>query len=93
MNAETYTFNPIDYGFEWTNDGWYRFDYEQARKDAMAARRAKAKEMRKAGYTVRMSTISGQHITKGGIGSGHPEIHKIVSVYRMTATFDYSRFI
>lgn len=92
MNTETYTFNPIDYGFKWVN-GWYEFDYEQARKDAMAARRMKAKEMRKAGYNVRMSTISNQRITMGGIGSGYPEIHQIVSVYRIVATFDYSRFI
>jgi hypothetical protein len=73
-------FNPVDYGFRWEQD-WYKFDAEKARKAAMAARRKMAKELKAEGYTPRSFTLSNQRITRGGIGSGHPEITQIVSVY------------
>ena len=50
------TFNPIDYGFEWTEDGWYRFDYEGAHKRALAARNKRVKELRARGIKVRSWT-------------------------------------
>ena len=83
------TFNPIAYTFEWTDDGWYRFDYETARRQAMAARRKSAKELRAEGFTVSSFTLNNQRITRGGIGSGHPEITQVVSVYGLNARRDW----
>lgn len=83
------TFNPIAFTFEWTDDGWYKFDYESARKQAMAARRKRAKELKAQGFTVKSFTLSNQRITRGGIGSEHPEITQIVSVYGLNARRDW----
>lgn len=74
-------FSPIDYGFKFTADGWYQFDSAAAHKAAMKARNARAKELRAAGYQVRAFTMSGQLITRGGIGSGKPQIEVVVSCY------------
>ena len=80
-------FNPMDYGFEFTNDGtaygWYSFDSAAAHKAARKARDARARELRKAGRKVRCSANSGQLITRGGIGTGRPQIEEIVTVYRL----------
>jgi hypothetical protein len=76
------SFNPINYGFRWTAD-WYEFDSKAAHKAAMKARNARAKELKARGIAVRKSTNGGQLITRGGIGSGHPQIENIVSVYRL----------
>ena len=78
------TFNPIDYGFEWTEDGWYSFD-ENARKEALRARNKEAKRLREQGYNVRCFTLSNQLMSKGGIGSGRPHIQLVVSVYGLNA--------
>ena len=83
------TFNPIDYGFQWTDDGWYKFDYEAARKAAMSDRRKRTKELKAEGFTVKSFTLSNQRITRGGIGSGNPEITQIVSVYGLNARRDW----
>lgn len=82
------TFNPIDYGFKWQGD-WYTFDARAAEKEALAARNAEVKRLRAEFKRLRMTTerpvkpftLRQQQITKGGIGSGHPEITVIVSVY------------
>lgn len=84
-NHQQISFNPVDYHFEWTND-WYTWNREQAIKDARKARSAKAKQLRKDGWNVRLWSLSNQRITRGGIGSGHPEITAIVSVYYINAT-------
>ena len=78
------SFNPIDFGFEWTED-WYEFDYQSARGKALKARNARAKELKEKGYTVKKYTSKGQLMKRGGIGSGHPEIHQIVNVYNLIA--------
>ena len=77
----TQTFNPIDFGFEWTNDGWYKWDSKEAHKQAMNARNQAAKEAQAKGNQIRRYVCSGQLITKGGIGTGHPEIQNVVTVY------------
>lgn len=78
-------FNPINYGFEFTPDGWYKFDRKAAHKAALSARNAKAKELRKVGKRVVLFTLADQLITRGGIGSGHPQIENVVSVYGLNA--------
>lgn len=78
------TFNPIRYGFEWTQD-WYTFDARSAEKKALAARNAEVKRLKTEGRTVKTFTLSKQQLTMGGIGSGHPEITVIVSVYGLNA--------
>jgi hypothetical protein len=77
--------NPIDLFFRWTIDGWYEFDRKAAHKAALAARNTEARRLRAAGKTVRTWTVGGQLITKGGIGSGHPQIEEVVNVYGLTA--------
>jgi hypothetical protein len=81
--SEQYAFNPLDYGFRWTDDGWYTFDNKNAHHAAMSARNAAAKRARAQGRKVRCSTSSNQLMSKGGIGSGFPHIELIVNVYRM----------
>ena len=73
-------FSPIQFGFEWTED-WYTFDSAAAHKQARKARDARVRELRAQGRTVRCFSMSGQLVTRGGIGSGHPQIEQIVSVY------------
>lgn len=77
---EQQLFNPIDYGFQWTKD-WYEFDGAASRKRALAARNKTAKELKAQGHKVHKFILGGQLITLGGIGSGHPEITLLVSVY------------
>ena len=75
------TFNPANWHFAWTEDGWYEWDRKAAHSAALRARNVEAKRMKAAGRLVTKSTIPGQLITRGGIGSGHPEISMHVSVY------------
>lgn len=84
----TKSFNPVDYCFAWTSDGWYTWDSKAARAKALAERNAEAARLAKAGYTVRKYTVPSQRITLGGIGSGHPEVDFVVTVYFLTATKD-----
>lgn len=74
-------FNPIEHGFEWTADGWYKFDAKAAEKQALTERNAEVKRLKAAGHNPKPFTLSRQQLTRGGIGSGHPEITVIVSVY------------
>ena len=78
------TFNPADFGFEWT-DGWYKFDYEAARKQALATRNQEAKRLRGRGYSVKVFTLKNQLMSMGGIGSGQPHITQYVSIYGLNA--------
>jgi hypothetical protein len=88
----TRTFNPVDYNFNWTpaedptnhfDHGWYKWDYEAGHKAAQEARNAAARDYKARGYKVRSRSHKGQRITRGGIGSGHPEITHIVTVYSL----------
>jgi len=77
-------FDSVDFGFEWTADGWYRWDMKAGAKAAMKARNARARELRAAGYTVRCSAMDGLY-SKGGIGSGKPHIELHGKSYRIDA--------
>lgn len=79
------TFNPIDYTWNWTAT-WYAWNRTEAHKQALAARNAEAKKLRQQGKRVHCQTLKGQRITRGGIGSGHPQIEQVVSVYMLNAT-------
>ena len=74
-------YDPIDYGFEFTTDGWYKFNRIEASKLALKARNQAAKQYKANGFKVRAFTLSNQLRTMGGIGSNHPEISVIVNVY------------
>jgi len=80
------TFNPINYGFEFTADGWYKFDRKDATAKARKARDTEARELKAEGYTVRKWSEPNQLITRGGIGSGHPQIEEVVTVFGLNAT-------
>ena len=78
-------YNPIDFDFEWTDDGWYKWDGKSAHKKALKARNDEAKRLKKEGYTVTKFTLKDQLVRRGGIGSGHPEIDHIVTCYYLDA--------
>jgi len=84
MRSNTQSFNPANYNFSWTSDNWYDWDDKAAHKAAMQDRNAEAKRLKLAGQTVRKGSRSGNLITRGGIGSGHPQIEMIVTVYTLT---------
>ena len=79
------TFNPADFEFQWTDDGWYEWDHAEAHKMALRERNAAARTLRKEGRRVRSFSNPGQRISRGGIGSGHPHIELIVNVYGFDA--------
>ena len=79
----TKTFNPLDYGFRWTCE-WYVYDGKPAEKAALAARNAMARHLRKEGRTVHTGSLGKQLVTKGGIGTGRPQIELIVPIYTLT---------
>lgn len=74
-------FNPIDFGFIWTADGWYTFDRAAATKAARAARDAEAKERTRNGQKIKKWSSPNSLISRGGIGSGRPHIEEIVTVF------------
>lgn len=74
-------FSPLDYGFSWTNDGWYAFDSKQAHAAAKAARDAAFRQLKAEGKDVRRSTDPKQLVSRGGIGSGRPHIELVINVY------------
>lgn len=76
------TFNPINYGFEWTED-WYKWDSKAAHSAALKARNARKKELAKRGVQAKGWSSSGQLMSRGGIGSGHPHIEEICTVYHL----------
>lgn len=79
------TYNPINFDFEWTEDGteygWYKWDSKSAHKKALKARNAEAKRLKKEGYSVTKFCLRDQLVRRGGIGSNHPEIDHIVTCY------------
>ena len=79
------TFNPVRYGFSWTDDGWYDWDSKAGHKAALQARNAEVKRLRAEGRRVRCFTLRNQLISLGGIGSGRPHIEEIVTVYGLNA--------
>lgn len=85
MTHSQQTFNPIDYGFSWTDD-WYTWDRKAGHSAALKARNAEAKRLQKAGYTVTKFTLSGQLVCRGGIGSGHPQIETVVNCYGLNVS-------
>lgn len=82
------SFNPADFEFQWTQDGtqygWYEWDREAAHKAAKRERDAAARAARKQGFEAKCWSNSGQLITRGGIGSGRPEIEMVVTVFHVT---------
>lgn len=76
-----YSYNPIDYHFAWTADGWYTWDREAAVKAAKAARAARVRELKAQGFEVRMFSMAHQLVRRGGIGSGHPDVEFFVTCY------------
>jgi hypothetical protein len=78
-------FSPADYTFRWTDDNWYAWDRKPAHKKALADRNRRARELRQAGWDVKVGTIPHQRIKRGGIGTGHPDIELVCTVYLLTA--------
>lgn len=100
MEHKEKTFNPINYGFKWVavegNEyGWYEFDSTEAHRQAKADRDfnvkiLKEEQQRTATFgqailcNVRRHSLKNQLMKRGGIGSGHPEIEELVTVYSVT---------
>ena len=84
-------FNPLDYGFRWTDPepgeefGWYEYDGKPAEKAALRARNARARELERKGYRVRKFSLGRQLCSRGGIGTGHPHIELFVPCYGLNA--------
>ena len=76
-------FDPIDYGFRWTED-WYEFNRSVAIHQARKARDAQARQLKAKGREVRKFTLGSQLRTMGGIGTSRPEIELVVPVYGVT---------
>lgn len=83
-NAFSHTVNPINHGFAWTDDGWYVFDSKAAHAEARKVRDREAAEYKASGRAVRKFSQAGCLMTRGGIGSGHPQIEEIVTVFGFT---------
>lgn len=74
-------FNPIHFGFEFTADGWYTFDRKTAQSAALKARNDFVKQAKAQGQRVSTFSLPNQLITRGGIGSGNPQIEVVVTCY------------
>ena len=81
---QTTTFNPIDFGFEWLEDGWYSWDSVEAHMRARKARDEYARNVKPICQSVRKSSTPNQLMTRGGIGSGYPQIEEVVTAYHVT---------
>ena len=79
------SFNPVDFAFDWTPDGWYTFDRKAGRAAATKARNAEAKRLEQDGWTVKKWSLPSQLISRGGIGSGRPHIEEVVTVFYLNA--------
>lgn len=75
------TFNPLDYGFVWVSVDEYQFDHVAAHKAARKARDAEAARLRSVGHTVKCGYVEDSIEFRGGEGTGHPEIEKVVTIY------------
>lgn len=78
-------FNPIDYAFSWTDDGWYTWDSKAAVKHARQARDRAVKQLKADGRTVSKFSLPGQLVRRGGIGSGKPDVEFVVTCYGLNA--------
>ncbi len=92
-----FSFSPTKYNFKWTEDGWYKWDRKAAHSAALKARNARAKELKAKGYEVRKSSQQDCLMSLGGIGTEHPHIELIVTIYRVDfylslTSARYSRF-
>lgn len=79
------TFSAVNENFSWTDDNWYEFDEKAAASQALRTRNSEAKRLKAAGYTVRKFSLGSSQLTRGGIGSGHPEITIYAKVYGFNA--------
>ncbi len=50
-------YNPIDYHFKWTDDGWYEWNSVAAHKAARQARDAAARALQRSGHQVHKFTL------------------------------------
>lgn len=84
------TFLPTNYAFNWTQPrdksnpldlGWYEWDRKEGHKLARKARDERYKQLRQEGKTPFKYSSKDSLITKGGIGSAHPQVEFIVTVY------------
>jgi hypothetical protein len=73
-------FNPINFGFSWTED-WYTWDSKAGHTAAKQARNARIKELRQQGKNPRGFRLANQLISRGGIGSGQHHIQEVVTCY------------
>jgi hypothetical protein len=78
-------YNPTDYTFNWTEDGWYTFDCKAGQKQAMKARNEEAKKLVKDGWKVTKFSLPDQLLSFGGIGSGKNHIEVICNCYGLNA--------
>lgn len=78
-------FNPVDFGFAWTDDGWYAWDHKLGRELAMQARDKAAKVAQAEGKQVRKFSLPNQLVSLGGIGSGRPHIEEVVTCFWFNA--------
>jgi len=75
-------YDPTDYCFQWTDDGWYTWDRERAHKVARKDRDDTARDLFwRRGRKIRKSSIRNQTITKGGVGTPYPEITLTCTIY------------
>lgn len=78
-------FSGVETFFRWTTEAdgstWYQFDEDAARKHALRERNRRARELERAGYTVRKFSLGKQLRSKGGIGSGKPHIEFLSTCY------------
>jgi len=76
-------FNPVDYFFTWTED-WFEWDFVRAEQKARQDANELYFRLRRERKNPRKRTLKNQLITRGGIGSGHPQIEQIVDVFYVT---------
>jgi len=76
------SYSGAEFGFKWTDDRW---DQEVGERAARKERDMDARRLRSDGWTVRCSSLASL-ITRGGIGTGHPEIQLWTKTYVLIAT-------
>ena len=81
MSTSQKTFCPANFTFQWTDDNWYTWDSILATKMARQARDAAAKQALAEGRSVKKFSLPHQLITRGGIGSGRPQIEVVATVF------------
>lgn len=74
-------FSGADYGFRWTDDGWYEYDGKAAEKLALKARNDLARQLKAQGHKPRKFSLGRQLMSRGGIGSGRPHVEIWTKAY------------